>query len=94
MEIFRIIIDIEEDKKWKCSIKQTQIDNIKSFVCLLKLIWWSLSLVQIWHTRKNNPSYLLHNLLCMDVIFTYSNFTYYCITLTSLTLIMLCIEIL
>jgi hypothetical protein len=28
METFRIIIDIEKDKRWKCSIKQTQLDKI------------------------------------------------------------------
>jgi len=61
---FWIVIDIGEKDK----------DEIKWFVCLFKLIWWSMSLMQIWPIKKNNPSCLFYNLLYMDFIFI---FTFY-----------------
>ncbi len=57
------------------TIKQAQPIHIKWFVCFKKLIWWSLSRMQIWPTKKKkNPSCLLHNLLYMETIFI---FTFY-----------------
>jgi hypothetical protein len=62
-------------------MKQTQIDEIKWFICFKKFIWWTLSPSQIWPTIKNNPSCLLHYLLYMDVIFI---MTFYFIILVPL----------
>jgi hypothetical protein len=69
-------------------IEQAQVDEIKWVVSLFKLIWWSLnSIIQIWPTRKKlNPSYLLHNVLYMDVIFNLY-LIYYYYRWASLTLI-------
>jgi hypothetical protein len=39
METFRIVIEIvKENKRWECCHKTKQLDEIKSFVCLLKLL--------------------------------------------------------
>ncbi len=59
-------------KNENVAIKQTWLDEIEWFLCPFKLIWWSLSFMQTWPTRKNNPSYLLHYLLYMDVILIFT----------------------
>ncbi len=66
METLRPIIDIvDKIKSENVTIRQTRLDEIK-FVCFLKRIWWSLSIMQKYDlSGKNNPSFLLH----MDEIF-------------------------
>jgi hypothetical protein len=74
METFRIVIEIvENDKNEDATIEKTQLDEIKQFVCCFSdphpLCKYDL-------LKENNPTYLLHNVLYMVVIFIHLHFTY------------------
>jgi hypothetical protein len=52
MEPVKLLLTLQKRiKDANVAIKQTQLDDIKWFLCILKLISSSLSLVQIWPTK-------------------------------------------
>ncbi len=55
-------------------IKHGWFDHIKWLVCLLKLICWSMSLMQLWLTKRK----LLHNLLYMNINFIFTFYLLFC----------------
>jgi hypothetical protein len=61
METLKPIIDIVDNiKSENGTIKQAQLDEIKLFVCLLKRIWFSLSIMQKYDLLgENNPSFFI-----------------------------------
>ncbi len=68
METFRIVVEIiENGKNEDATIEKRQFDDIKWFVCCFgdphPLCKYDL-------LKENNPTYLLHNVLYMVVIFS------------------------
>jgi hypothetical protein len=74
-----VIYIVEKDKWWRCLIKW--------FICFFKLIWWSSSLMQIWHNRKKQSIFVYCIVSWTWMTFLY--FIYYHSILVSLTLILL-----
>ncbi len=61
------------------SINQAWLDEIKWFVCLFKLIWWSMSIVQIWPTRRKKS--------ILFIAFFYMNECHLYIYILSITIV-------
>jgi hypothetical protein len=72
------------------AIKQTQLDEIKWFVCLLKLIWWFLSQYDILQAQIIHLIYYITYYTWISYL--YLHIIYYHSSLASLTLIILLIK--
>jgi hypothetical protein len=90
IETVRTILTMQNRiKEFFFVVKQAWFTNINWFVCFVKFIWWSLSLLQIWLIRKKKPSILFIIWFIVHGCHFYIYNLYYCNILASLKLITL-----